>query len=421
MVTAPKTVARVRPRLLFLCQTLPYPPHGGVEARTFNVLRLLAREFDVVALCFFRKGGAVQGKIRESVDALSEYARLQAFPIPQEWSRSRLIWDHLRSLMTHRVYTVTAYESAEYRQQLERLLATEVFDLVHMDSMDLSGYLPLLGGLPVVCVHHNAESQLLARRATVTTPAPLALYLKHQARLMSIEERRTLDRVALNVTVSQADAQTLRQAAPGARFHVVPNGVDVSLFSPSERVNSNEIVFLGGTAWFPNLDGMEWFCDAILPHLQQRMDTKPRIIWVGKATPEQREHFANDFGVSMTGYVPSVQPFVGPATVFIVPLRFGGGTRLKILDAWAMGKAVVSTSVGCEGLDARDGENIVIRDDPEQFAAAVVDLLADSGRVAALGRAARETAERVYSWDVIADDMFAAYREAMQPSTANTR
>src|SRR4051812_20584068 len=140
---------RERPKLLFLCQTLPFPPDEGVKIRTFNILRLLSRDFDVSGLCFFRKAdGASPDKIQSRVGSLREFATVEAFPIPQEYSRPRLLSDHFRSVLFRRAYTVFAYESKTFRETLERLLATTDPDVVHMDSLDLSAYLPLVTRKP---------------------------------------------------------------------------------------------------------------------------------------------------------------------------------------------------------------------------------------------------------------------------------
>lgn len=394
--------------MLFLSQTLPFPPHGGVEARTFNVLRLLARTFDITALCFFRKGGAVQGRVEESVQSLREFADVEAFPIPQEWSRLRLLADHARSVGTGRVYTVAAYDSAAFRRRLRELLTERTFDLVHFDSMDLSGYLPDVRHIPVVCVHHNVESMLLMRRASVLDSPFARLYVRYQAHLMEREERRIAPTVALNIAVSKADAAAFSQLAPTARFEVVPNGVDIDSFRPFAGGPTQGIVFLGGSSWFPNLDGMQWFCEAVLPLLRQRFPDL-RVTWVGKMQDAQRQHFREKFGVDATGYVPDVTPHVHSASCFVVPLRFGGGTRLKILDAWGLGMPVVSTSVGCEGLDTVDGRNILVRDGASSFAAGVTEVLLDSSLQERLRSGGRRTAEQVYSWDVIGDHMLSCY------------
>jgi glycosyltransferase involved in cell wall biosynthesis len=405
-----------RPRLLFLCQTLPYPLDGGVWIRTYHVLRLLSQAFDVTALCFERMG--VSGTrdrrdVREALAVLGRLGRVEAFPIPQTGDRSRFVRDHLRSLLQGEVYTRFLYESRPFRARLRELLATESFDLVHVDSMDLAGYLPELATLPIACVHHNVESALLRRRSRFEGGWLARRYFGLQASRMEAVERRWAPRVALNVMVSQEDLEELRSLAAGeGRYVVVPNGVDVEEFAPAPGAEQG-VAYIGGTNWFPNLDALEFFGDQILPELR-RQDFDQPIRWVGSASAEQRRAYRERFGIELTGYVEDVRPPMQDAFCHIVPLRAGGGTRLKILNSWAMGKPVVSTSIGCEGLDARDGDNILVRDEPKEFAEAILALEADPALRERIGAAARRTAVETYSWDVIGRDMNQSYLDLLR-------
>ncbi len=396
-----------KPKALFLCQTLPFPADSGVSLRSYNILRLLARDFEVRALCFFRKASRPRPEdVATSLEGLGKMAKVEAFEIPQEHSRIRLALDHARSLLTRQSYTRYAYQSGKFSLRLRQLLSSERFDLVHMDSLDLSAYLPVLKQLPVVLTHHNVESELLRRRAGAGSSPLLRRYLMLQAELTERDERIWCPRVELNVAVSPIDSATLRRLAPDARFTVLPNGVDTEVFTPGEEPQ-NGIVFVGGYTWFPNRDSMEFFVDHISPYLRSAAGS-PVVTWVGRA-PETIQEAYRSRGVRLTGYVEDIRPYVQAAACYIVPLRIGGGTRLKILDAWAMGKAVVSTSVGCEGLDARDGENILIRDDPASFAAAVRVVLEDSDLRFRIGANARATAEQQYDWNVIGRKMSTKY------------
>ena len=166
---------------------------------------------------------------------------------------------------------------------------------------------------------------------------------------------------------------------------------------------------MGGSTWFPNLDGMRWFADAALPELRKAGVEAP-IRWIGRTTPSEGK-WLRAAGIDPVGYVDDIRGYVAAADCFIVPLRIGGGTRIKILDGWAMGKAIVSTSIGCEGLDARDGENILIRDDSAGFAAAVQGVLTDPALRGRLGAAGRATVERRYSWEAIGEEMNRTYEE----------
>jgi glycosyltransferase involved in cell wall biosynthesis len=192
---------------------------------------------------------------------------------------------------------------------------------------------------------------------------------------------------------------------------MVPNGVDVETFRPGNGTARKGIVFVGGMSWFPNADALTYFEGEILPLVRAR-DAQVKVTWVGRAKPEVIASYAQR-GIELTGHVDDIRPYVSSAACYVVPLRIGGGTRLKILDAWAMGKAVVSTSVGCEGLEAVDGQNILIRDDPAAFAAAVTTVLRDAGLRQALERNARATAEERYSWNVIGETMRRLYNEVL--------
>jgi polysaccharide biosynthesis protein PslH len=403
----PKECA-LKPELLFLCQVLPYPPDGGVYIRSHYVLALLAERFRVTAVCFFRRAQHKDAhSIRRALAQLERYATIEVHPIPQEWSRTRLMWDHLRSLVTGRVYTYFQYDSALVHSRIAALLEQHSFALVHVDSFDLLRYFPDLAGLPIACTHHNLESALLKRRAARERARWRAMYVRYQSWLMERAESSTTPRLGVNITVSQEDADRLREIAPLASIAVVANGVDVSAFQPAPLEGSGEIVFVGALHWFPNLDGLEYFADEILPRLRSRgVSTAVRCI--GMADDNLRVRFAR-LGIELTGYVDDIRPYLRRAACCIVPLRIGGGTRLKILDAWALGKAVVSTSIGAEGLRTVDGTNILIRDDPEQFAAGIEAVLRDKSTRLNLEAGGRSTAEAFYSWDGIGGALDRAY------------
>ena len=403
-----------RPKLLFLCHTLPYPADGGVWIRTYHVLRLLSRAFDITALCFERAGSAgdrTDWAAASGRDALGRFAQVEVFAIPQRHSRARFAWDHLRSAASRRVYTTYLYDSKAFRARLTQVLRSTAFDLVHVDSLDLAGYLPDCAGVPVICVHHNIESSLLRRLAAVDPNPCRSAYIGFQAGLMDQVERRWCGRIALNVTVSEQDAALLRQAVPAARTAVVPNGVDVDEFRPT-GMDGTGLAYVGGTNPFPNLDALNYFCDDILTHLRPAAPDL-RVRWIGRATPAQQQHYRERFGVELTGYVDDPRTAMAAAACHIVPLRSGGGTRLKILNAWASGKPVVSTSVGCEGLETSDGDNILIRDDPKAFAAAVLAVLGDETLRRRLANGGRLTAERRYSWDTVGAHMIDRYLQVV--------
>ena len=411
-----------RPRLLFLCQTLPFPPDGGVQIRTYNVLRLLAQVFDITALVFYRRATRPTNRdIANGLAGLRPLGEVEAFPIPQEHSTWRLLYDHMRSITNGRVYTWYAYDSAAFRHRLRKLLSDGHFAVVHVDSLDLARYLPLLGQLPVVCTHHNVESDLLKQRAAMQRSKVKRLYLRLQARLMEAEERRWCPKVSFNAVVSPADAARLQRIAPSAQVRIVPNGVDTVAFQPVVDSSKTTVVFVGGHSWYPNRDAMTYFIREILPRVRLAVPACS-LTWVGRVPAGFADRYSHD-EVRVTGYVPDIRPFVADAACYVVPLRIGGGTRLKILDAWAMGKAVVSTSIGCEGLDVTEGQNILIRDTPETFAEAICSVLVDTDLRRRLGDNGRTTVEHSYAWDVVGPRMLRDYLQlvaTVAPATIST-
>jgi len=401
--------AMTRPRLLFLCHTLPYPPDGGVWIRTYHILRLLAREFDVTALCFERARTS-QGEERDiasSREGLLPFAAVEVFALPYKHSPLRFVLDHLRSTIFGHVYTHYVYDSQSFQLRLAKLVRTGNFSVVHIDSLDLARYIPACGTLPVVCVHHNVESILLRRRAEVDRLWWRRAYLRYQAGRMDAVERHYCDQIALNVTCSEHDRSLLLAAVPRAHVAVVPNGVDVDTFRPLMGAGAG-VAFVGGTNTFPNRDALDFFCGEILPRLRAAGVQGP-MQWIGSASADEQRLYFERYRMNLTGYIDDVRPLMAAAACHVVPLRTGGGTRLKILNAWAMGKAVVSTSVGCEGLAAVDGDNILIRDHPGEFADAVLRVLDNPQLQHDLGARGRATAERLYSWEAIGQPMLDTY------------
>lgn len=361
-----------------------------------------------MGLCFDRPDSALQGlKASERLGGLAPFGDFESFDIPQTSDRLRFAWDHFRSVVFRRPYTWYTHDVNRVKGRLRALLKDGNFDVVHMDSMDLIALLPELQEIPVVVTHHNVESLLLRRRADSATNRLVRWYLSHQARLLETAERWWLPRVALNLAVSEGDAALFRGIAPAAKLAVVPNGVDTEYFTPSSGPVDG-CVFVGGTSWYPNLDALEWFVADVLPRLRVR-GMQSQVTWVGRASAEELERYNRIPGFRLTGYVPDIRPFVHSAACFIAPIRVGGGTRLKLLDAWAMGKAVVSTSSGAEGLNYLDGENILIADSAELFADRVMIALTDAGRRTSLEAGARSVAEREYGWQVIGAKLRSLY------------
>lgn len=319
----------------------------------------------------------------------------------------RQVYAHLVSLVSQRPHTDFQSPFGALRATIQKLMGEEHFDLFHVDAIDLAPLLALFPANRTVLNHHNVESELLQRRATMKSGA-IRLLIALQSKLVDRQERTVVPAVALNVAVSKRDAVHFDSLGSATPTVVAPNGADTAYFQPTtQEASGKEVVFVGGLSWFPNRDALEFYCDEILPIIKQRF---PDLIttWVGKATDEDLRN-PRFSGVTLTGYVEDVREYVARARCILVPLRVGGGTRLKILEAWAQGKAVVSTTVGCEGLAAENGRNIVIADSAQAFANAVELMLEDESPHATIGAAARTTVESQYSWRMISKDLARAY------------
>jgi glycosyltransferase involved in cell wall biosynthesis len=377
------------------------------------VLKQLHEAFDVDLVAFYRLNHQADAKARDSArDSLTQVTDFVAEPTPiaNEHSVPRQVWDHLRSFSSGRVYTYYEYESRDFAQRLQAVLRARSPDLVHLDSLDLHRWLTELPPVPVVCTHHDIDADLLRLRAGRLRQPLARSYLKLQAARSERLVRELCPTFALNVMMSELDAGRLRALAPGATTFVVPNGTDTEYFHPNGiRPVAGRVVFVGPTYSFPNRDAVEFLLADIWPRTRAA-HRAASLQLVGRNAPADAARYAAEAGVTL-GYVPDVRHALGEASCCVVPIRVGGGTRLKILDAWAMGKAVVSTSIGCEGLDAVDGENILIRDTPDAIAQGIAEVLGDSLLRTRLEQNARQTALETYSWRVVGARMRGAYHE----------
>jgi glycosyltransferase involved in cell wall biosynthesis len=267
---------------------------------------------------------------------------------------------------------------------------------------------------------HNVEAEIWRRHAE-TASRPLKRLLMHgQWSRMLAFERAALDRFDLILAVSDADRATFERLYPsgGRSYHVVPTGVDTEFFAPRTShvapphvARDRHLVFTGSMDWLPNEDGMLYFCREILPRIRQ-VEPDVTVSIVGRAPTPAVQRLAQERGVEVTGRVEDVRPHIAGGSVYIVPLRIGGGTRLKIFEAMSMAKAVVSTTVGAEGLPVTPGRDIVIADEPARFAQAVVHLLRSERDRRRLEAAARQLVVDRYDWSAVSRELEAALDRA---------
>jgi len=251
---------------------------------------------------------------------------------------------------------------------------------------------------------HNVEHVIWQRMRDVERRAWRRALLALESRKMRRYEARACARAQLTIAVSDADRRLLAAAAPDARVRAVPTGVDVDYFAPDGVAEvPGRLVFTGSMDWYPNEDGIARFIEAVLPRVRREVPNATLTV-VGRNPSARLRAAAAAARVQVTGLVDDVRPHMAEAAVYVVPLRIGGGTRLKIFEALSMAKAVVSTAVGAEGLPLAPDRHFLQADDPAAFAAAVTALLGDAGRRRAIGGAGRRLVEERYSWSKVVDE-----------------
>jgi glycosyltransferase involved in cell wall biosynthesis len=290
----------------------------------------------------------------------------------------------------------------ELRRQLERVLAAGHVDLCVADFLFAAVNVPLGGEVPIVLFEHNVEHLIWKRLADLeSNPLKRGLLTLEWTKLRRIE-RHICEQAGLTIAVSEEDERRLSALAPQGKVASIPTGVDTTYFNPAGRQEiAARLVFSGSMDWHPNEDAVIYFGESILPRIRREVADVSFAV-VGRNPTEHLRRVAEQLGMTITGTVDDVRPFLEEAAVYVVPLRAGSGTRMKIFEALAMAKPVVSTTVGAEGLKLTPDEHFVAADDPEAFAAAVVLLLGDDERRRALGAAGRALVVEHYSWDQVA-------------------
>lgn len=386
--------------LLFVTPFPPSPPAIGAQRRMEGLMSALSRRHRVACLSGVGPDHDA-GVTRRATSAYCDEVVL----VPGRRERGlpkRLL--QLRALLSRSSFERLHFSAPGLSAALDRLLRRRRFDAVCLEFPFLA-HLPLrkapAGSPPprIVLDEHNVEHDL-ARQSRDASDAPLRR-LHHSVNWRKIQREelaawRTADGVAF---VSEDDAARARSALPALRAVVVPNGVDVEHFRPGPhlpRPDGRTIVFFGTLDYFPNLDGVRWLLDEIWP-LLERSHAGARLKVIGPR-PAGEILRRRSPRIEVTGAVDDLRPHLAEAAAIVAPLRVGGGTRLKIVEAMAMGKAIVSTRLGAEGIAAADGRDLLLADEPGPFALAVGRLLDDPALAAALGGAARALAEREYAW-----------------------
>jgi glycosyltransferase involved in cell wall biosynthesis len=434
-------------KILILSPYPPYPPHGGGTMRIYQLVRGLAARHDVTCLSFAPDAAAEQ-----ALAPLQRVCRVVTVRGPIARGLSRRAWTTLASPLPDMALrnATPAYSAA-----LRALLATEQFDIIQAESIEMAGHLLEIKRREL-CVQHARNSQfstfdtqlvldqfnaeyVLQKRAALTSLRAGLQLSKHRRDLKSHAvsmagglyslaqwhklkryEALVMRQCDAVVAVAEADRETLLSLAPATTIGIVPNGVDTSYFSSAAMVSDRvgglafrtpTLVFSGTLDFRPNVDAVTWFVREVLPHIRARRPDV-RVLAVGKRPALALQRLADQGALLLTGELSDVRPYLAGAAVYVVPMRIGGGVRLKLLEALALELPVVSTNMGAEGLAGlRAGEHCLLADDPADFAAATLRLLDDPLLGRRLGAAGRVLAHQHYDWSVIVPQLEALYQE----------
>ncbi len=397
-------------RALILDEEIPYPPNAGKRIRTWNLLKRLAQRHEVHLLCYGEEGDPSLAALR------SAGIVVHLVEPPPTLAGFALYLSLFANLFSRYPFSVTKHYSPRFQKAFDDLLKGGSWDLVQIEWTPYARFLGKAGYTPTLIATHNVESQIWQRRAEQGGNFVEKAFFGLQAKKMKWFERRALAKATGVTAVTAADVQTMSEWGV-QRVGLVPNGVDLEFYEPAaDREIGGEILSVASLDWFPNGDALEYFAQEILPLIREKVPQAMLRI-VGRRPPESlRAKLSGLPGVDFVGEVADVRPYLEQAAVIVVPLRIGGGSRLKILEALAAGKAIVSTTIGAEGLELESEKHLLIADSAVDFAACVVRLLGCSEDRRHLGDQGRKRVAERYGWNEIAGRLESAWMDVSRGS-----
>lgn len=382
----------------------PFPPRSGYPTRVYQLVRQLAARHDVTLLSFARSDQREQ--VRELQGGLS--VRVVEEDGVSVGGRRRA---QVASLVSLRPFSCSEVYSRAMQAAIDELCGVGGANVIQLESSQLCTY-TFPRRVRVVLDEHDVVYELLRRLSEGERAAVRRAFNRVEYARFRRFEQRCWERVDGCVVTSDREVPIVEPFRGGKPLAVVPNGVDVEYFRPGGApVEPLTVLFNGILTSRPNIDAADHLVEEVWPLVQERCPDA-RLTLVGRASPATVRRLSRP-GVVLTGEVPDVRPYLERAAVVTVPIRMGGGTRLKVVEGLAMGKALVSTAVGCEGIAVRDNEQLLIRDGARAFASGILTLFEDPGLAAGLGRAGRGVIEREYSWDLAGERLESLYRQLM--------
>lgn len=393
-----------RKKILWLSHFVPYPPDIGAVQRSYNLLRETAKYHDVTVMAFNQPALINSDtELTKSIKHLQQFCRIaDVFPIPTDTTPYGRPLAYLKSIFTENPFTLNWLQSKQFYNALRSIIRNESFDLIYFDTISLAPYRAVTDDIPCILNHHNIESDMMRRRGNIERNPLKRIYIALEAKKIEIAENNWCPEFNLNITCSPLDNQRLLKHVPGLALKVIPNGVDFSRFNENPVTEQPDtLVFAGSMSWYPNRGAMEFFSAEVWPLLKSRRASVQMTV-VGPNPPATLVTLARqDKSFKVTGYVDDVRPYIESAAVYICPIYDGGGTKLKVLEALAMGKALVANPVACEGIDVINGESVVYAVTPTQYVDKIIELLDSPEKRQHLGKNGKRLAIDQYSYTSI--------------------
>jgi polysaccharide biosynthesis protein PslH len=393
-------------RVLWASHIIPYPPKSGVHLRTFHLLKGVAAKHDVDLIAFIQEPWlrvfypSRQEALEDCERELGRLCRSVRLVGIDSLKRPGGKWrTALEGLILPSSYTIRWLQSAESWRTFAEAAQLGSYALAHFDTLGLAPFRRLFEGVPATLGHQNIESHMMLRRAANEHNPLKRLYYLQEGLRVGRYEARIAAGFAAHITCSDLDSARLRAIAPQANAVAIPNGVDVEYFQPT-RVEGvpRSLVFVGSLNWYPNVSAVRFLLSEVWPLLKAAVPDLQLNI-VGSAPPQSiRDLAAASKDVTVHGFVSDVRPLMNAATLYVCPIRDGGGTKLKLLDAFAMQKCVVAHPVACEGIDVTPGRNVELADSAESFVKSIRRLLLQPRTREEMGLAARELVVERYAF-----------------------
>lgn len=378
--------------ILFITPTLPYPPDSGGRIVVYNTIKHLSKGHQITLLSF------AQEEQERYIPCLKGYCiKIETVSHDNQFSKYGL----LRNLFSSLPYNTSKYYSNAMKMKISEVTEQNSFDMVFIEHLHMAQYAEFIRGVPILLREHNIETMMMKRYYKNASNPLEKIYAYLQWRKLKKYESTILNHFDCCIVLSKVDQMLLQRLSPRAKTEVIPCGVDLEYFKPWSGVREkNKIIFIGNLLFKPTFEGVFYFLNQIWPLIKKnRKDVGFHI--VGPYPPERQAELVQYPDVTLLGYVKDVRPQMLSSAVEVVPLKIASGVRLKILEAMAMNLPIVSTSVGCEGLDVVSGKHILIADSPEGFAEKVLTLLEDEKLRNKLMKNSFALIREKYSWEGI--------------------